>query len=624
MISAESNTLACEFVMAESSKEQALFSAEAERRVLDAIDTRQVADFTSLPATQRVLSAEFLQALISGSHEAQGQLCCPLRILGADIVGALRPPTGLKHGGNTVLQFHSCTFDAPVDLSGAEFLVLRFVECALPAFIGASLNVRADLDLSGSRFSGVSNYESELSQVGTCAIHLSNARIGGRLVLSSTPACRFNSAEIIRLDGAQVDGDITLAGALLQGGDQPALSARSMIIGGNVSLVPGGGHRCEAHGEVVFVASQITGDLNCDGARLINPDGRALHCEDLKVETVSLTASSEPHHLFEASGRINFLTAIVGGSFFLTNARLAPGPDYQGLLTAGGPVMVNLQQARISNALGLRNIGALQAGDIAPNIDSPLEPVRGWFLLTGAQLNAILDDVKTGWPAAGFLDLEGATYARIRHVGGGDLIEKSIYWLRRQFPNGRPTKSSFRPQPYEQLSRVLRQHGQTREADAIAVEKIRMRLAARVDKPWTRIFPRLLMIISHHGYSTSRAVLSFAVFVLLGTLMYSSALFLFEQSFVPVENPPEAMTYEFAFGLAKLTTEHGCPGLDPLHFALDAAMPVIDLGQDLRCRFLPEGPLRWLWLLLNSLYVIAGAALSAVVVLTLTGVLRRD
>ncbi|MDA0706949.1 MAG: hypothetical protein O2805_10125 [Proteobacteria bacterium] len=75
---------------------------------------------------------------------------------------------------------------------------------------------------------------------------------------------------------------------------------------------------------------------------------------------------------------------------------------------------------------------------------------------------------------------------------------------------------------------------------------------------------------------------------------------------------------------ATLTSGHGCPGLDPLHFALDAALPVIDLGQDLRCRFMPLGPFRWLWLLLHSLYVIVGAALSAIVVLTLTGVLRRD
>ena len=607
--------------MPESSKQKPPYSAEAERRVLDAIAARQVADFSSLPSPQRALDAGFLQALISGSNAAHGELCCPLRIHGAEIIGPLRPPTGVRHG-DTTLQFRSCTFDSPVDLSGAEFLVLRFVECTLPAFIGASLRVRADLDLSGSQFSGVSDYESELSQVGTCSIHLSNARIGGRLVLGSTPGSRFSAAGTVRLDGAQVDGNISVAGALLDGRDEAALSARSLIVGGNVSLEPAGGYRCEAFGEVAFAAAQITGDLVCDGARLINPRGRALHCEDLKVETVSLTASDDPHHLFEASGRLNFLTAIIGGSFFLTNARLAPGPDYKGLLTTGGPVMANLQQARISNALALRNIGALQSGDAAPH--RVPEPVRGWLLLTAAQVNTILDDVATGWPAPGFLDLDGATYSRIRHVGRGDMVRESISWLRNQFPNGRPTAGSFRPQPYEQLSRVLRQHGQMREADAIAVEKIRMRLAARVGNPWSRIFPRLLMLISQHGYSTSRAVLSFLVFVLLGTVMYTSALFAFGQSFVPVENPPEAVTYDLAFGLATITTEHGCPGLDPLHYALDAAMPVIDLGQDLRCRFMPEGPLRWLWLLLNSLYVIAGAALSAVVVLTLTGVLRRD
>jgi hypothetical protein len=170
----------------------------------------------------------------------------------------------------------------------------------------------------------------------------------------------------------------------------------------------------------------------------------------------------------------------------------------------------------------------------------------------------------------------------------------------------------------------MRRHGQTREADAIAVEKIRMRLASGLDNPWARVFPRLLMLISHHGYSTSRAVLSFLVFVLLGTLMYAVALFGFNQPFVPVENAPEPVTYQFAFGLAQYSTELGCPGLDPLHYALDTALPVIDLGQDQICRFKPEGTLRWLWLLLHSFYAVAGAGLSAVVVLTLTGVLRRD
>ena len=610
--------------MSESAHDTTAFEEKAQQRVLDAIDGRQFADFLSMPKAQRRLSAAFLQRLISGSHDTRGELCCPLRIRGADITGPLLPPSATNHAGLAAVQFRECNFDSPVDLSGARFLVLRFIDCALPAFIGASLHVSADLDLSGSRISGVSDYESELSQVGSVAIHLNNARIGGRLDLSSTDRSRFTAAGTIRLDGARIDGSISLAGALLDGRGAPALSARSVTVGSNVELESAAGHRCEINGEVAFVAAQITGDLVCNGARLSNPDGRALHCEDMKVETVSLTSNDENSQPFEARGRLNFLTAIIGGSFFMSNARLAPGPDYEGLLKRGGPIVINLQQARISNALALRNIGALEDEPAEHLLDSEATPVRGWFLLAAMQVNTILDDVKTGWPAAGYLSVEGATYTRIRHIDGGDITSERIAWLRRQFPEGIPDSASFRPQPYEQLARVLRQEGLVREANAIAVEKIRMRLAARVDRLWARLFPNLLMVISKHGYSTGRAMLSLLIFVLFGAAMYATALFIFQQPFLPIENSPEPVNYEFAFGLAQLATERGCPGLDVLHFALDAAMPVIDLGQDLRCRFTPEGPGRGFWLFLHSAYVIIGAALSAVVVLTLTGVLRQD
>lgn len=246
------------------------------------------------------------------------------------------------------------------------------------------------------------------------------------------------------------------------------------------------------------------------------------------------------------------------------------------------------------------------------------------MLLTGAQLNGILDNVQTGWPAPGFLDLEGARYERIGDLERGDVVSQRIRWLQLQFANRRPSAATFRPQSYEELSRVLRQHGLTREADAIAVEKIRMRLASRVDRPWARIFPNLLMLVAHHGYSSSRAVLSFVVFVVLGAVMYATALFGYGQAFVPTDGLPQPAVYSLPFDLARVETGEGCPGLDVLHYALDSALPVIDLAQDTRCQFTPVGPARRLWLMLHSLYVIAGTALSAVVVLTLTGVLRRD
>ena len=212
--------------MSESTDDTTAFEEKAQQRVLDAIDGRQVADFSSLPKAERRLSAAFLQRLISGSHDTHGELSCPLRIRGADVTGPLLPPSATNHFGRAAVQFRECSFDSPVDLSGAQFLVLRFIDCALPAFIGASLHVSADLDLSGSRISGVSDYESELSQVGSVAIHLNNARIGGNLNISSTDRSRFTAAGTIRLDGAQIDGSICLAGALLDGRGAPAVSGR--------------------------------------------------------------------------------------------------------------------------------------------------------------------------------------------------------------------------------------------------------------------------------------------------------------------------------------------------------------------------------------------------------------
>ncbi|MEJ2089140.1 MAG: hypothetical protein P8Y69_11855 [Gammaproteobacteria bacterium] len=595
--------------------------SEAERLVLDSIESAGSVDLSARPAGDRRIGASFLQALISGSEATWPRPGGPLSIRGADISGALGPLPGRPAElGLATLVFRDCTFDSPVDLGGSDFLMLRFIDCTLPALVGASLTTKADLDLSGSCFTGVHEHMSDLLQVGTCAVHLCNARIGGRLVMRSTQQSRFTANGIVRLDGARVDGDVAFEGALLDGLGDVALSARSATVGGNVELAAVGQQRFEAVGEVALVAAHISGDLNVAGARLHNPGGRALHCEDLNVESVFLSGRGDM--AFEANGRLNFLSATVGGSLFVINARLIPGPDYAGLLSRGGPVAINLQQVRISNSLVLNNIATLEL-EGAPPKDSA-KPVEGWFLLAGAQMNGILDTVANSWPAPGYLDLESATYERIRSGGAADMVAQRIRWLRLQFPGRRPTATTFRPQPYEELTRVLRRHGQSREADAIAVEKIRMRLAAKVDPFWARVLPRLLMLVSLHGYSSSRAVLSFFVFVVLGAAMYSTALWGFGETFLPFEHDPEPVVYVFPFDLVRATAERGCPGLDVFQYALDVALPLINLGQDTYCRFAPEGPLRWFWSLLHSVFALAGTALSAVAVLTLTGVLRRD
>src|SRR4030095_5988949 len=140
----------------------AIHTAEAERHLLAAIAADVVADFSTRPPAQRRPSATFFAAWIAGTDANHTTLRGALRIRGAEIVGNLRPLRRERGDGIAVLLFWSCQFDGPVDLSGGDFLSLRFVDCTMPAFIGASLTTKADLDLSGSRFSGRDGYACEL------------------------------------------------------------------------------------------------------------------------------------------------------------------------------------------------------------------------------------------------------------------------------------------------------------------------------------------------------------------------------------------------------------------------------------------------------------------------------
>jgi hypothetical protein len=58
--------------MSKSAHEQTVFEKEAQQRILNAIEDRQVADLSALPKAQRRVPAEFLRGLISGSEGGAG------------------------------------------------------------------------------------------------------------------------------------------------------------------------------------------------------------------------------------------------------------------------------------------------------------------------------------------------------------------------------------------------------------------------------------------------------------------------------------------------------------------------------------------------------------------------
>ena len=59
------------------------------------------------------------------------------------------------------LTFEGCRFEAPLQVSGATLQELTVLRCELPGLLGNGVNVRRDLNLSGSAVTGAPPYHRE-------------------------------------------------------------------------------------------------------------------------------------------------------------------------------------------------------------------------------------------------------------------------------------------------------------------------------------------------------------------------------------------------------------------------------------------------------------------------------
>ena len=182
---------------------------------------------------ERSIRASVLQGLLADQVHPKGVRLRGVRISGPlDLEAAtVRCPLRLDH----------CYLDAPAVLNYTTVSILALTGCLLVGLAGEALTVTYELDLSGSLF--------------TAPVLLSGAEITGSLKLGGA-----------RLEGANDQGN--------------ALIADDMKVGRNVYL----GRGFSAAGAVSLVGTDITGNLECDGARLgPNARGLALVAERLKI-----------------------------------------------------------------------------------------------------------------------------------------------------------------------------------------------------------------------------------------------------------------------------------------------------------------------------------------------------
>jgi hypothetical protein len=371
--------------------------------------------------------------------------------------------------------------------------------------------------------------------------------------------------------------------------------------------------------------ARITGELNLEASTLLCPLAlldcsfdSAINLNEATAVSVRLSGSHIPavrarqlrtrgdlrlDEGFNGSGEVDLVGAHIGGQLVCTGGQFS-NPDGYALnaevLTVDGGMYcgkgfeatgeVRLSGAHIGGTLDCKGGKFSNAGGSALNLRRA--SVSGPLRLESAVLEGILDltaaktssyqDNQESWPQT--LRLDGFVYDAIE----GAPAKERLQWLRRN-------EKGYSPQVYDQLASVYRRTGHDEDARRILIAKQRRRSAAGnlAGKTWGW----LLYLTVGYGYRTWLAALWLIGLLILGTWLFGSV---YRGELTPA-NKPDVQ-----------------PPFQPFFYTLDLLLPVVSLH--VRDAWIAHGAAQ-VW---SVIFIIVGWILATAVVLSLTGLLKRD
>jgi hypothetical protein len=432
------------------------------------------------------------------------------------------------------LWFYRCVFSATPRLDGARMGgSVSFPGCLLPGLRAEDCSFAGNLALNSG------------CTVRT-EVRLARARIGRDLNLerlqlrsaehSDTPIQRRLSAE-----GARIDGH-----AILQGG-------------------------FESDGDLYLVGLRLAGDLRASDAHLSGAvDGNGQRGDALNLDHARIAGSVTLDRGFSATGLVRLNQARIEGDLDCSGAAF----DALGELAWRDATTLSLDRARIGGTLSLTH---------------QTRPLHG-ASLAGTRAAALTDDNST-WGES--LALDGFAYERFGVSSPADAGFR-LRWLMQQ--NGAHLDRDFRPRPWRQVIKVLRQAGRQDAARevAVALEAHRLRIgrvgadAPRGQRWLARGTHRLFGALVGYGYRPLRLVAAMAVLWLSSGALYWAAA---ENGAIVPSNPAVYNDPRYADCRGKagslepsnwtqcqaLAVEH--PAFRPFAFSLELLLPFIDLRQ---------------------------------------------
>ena len=422
------------------------------------------------------------------------------------------------------------------------------------------------------------------------AVHARQLRTRGDLRLDEG----FSVSGRVEVDGAHIGGVLDCRGGQFSNPGGRALTAVGLTVDQDIFFSEG----FSASGEVNLRGAHIGGQLNCAGGQFSNPNRVALTAEMVTVDRDIICRNG-----FSASGEVRLLGAHIGGQLDCAGGQFSnPGGR---ALTADGLTVdqdtlcsdgfsatgeVRLPSAHIGgqlvceggqfsnpNRVALNLAGATVSGPLfmAPAV------LQGLLGLTTAKTSSYRDD-PASWPQK--LRLDGFVYDAIEGASAKERLE----WLRRN-------EKGYSPQIYEQLATVYRATGHEEDARRILIAKQRRRFAQ--SNLAGRMWGWLLDATVGYGYRTWLAALWLIFFLFLGTWLFGSV---YRGELTPA-NKPDVQ-----------------PAFQPLLYTLDLLLPVVSLH--VRDAWIAHSAAQ-VW---SVVFIIMGWILATAVVLSLTGLLKRD
>jgi len=219
--------------------------------------------------------------------------------------------------------------------------------------------------------------------------------------------------------------------------------------------------------------------------------------------------------------------------------------------------------------------------------------------------------------------------------------ERRLPWLSLQYFNpDDPKQKEYSPDAYQHLASGLNATGSF--ADARRITSARLSLEARWKLLGRYVIWAPFRTLFDYGLSVRRAVFTFLFCIALGTCATStisdSGYWWLPHfgSFLVLNTPgPETRLFDpgsgkigvFAIEAKSKKEVYDQPVLcgdrvDPLLYALDVFVPVLNLHQQEVCSIHPQE--HWyLWGWVKALYAVLGWVLTPLAILTMTGILRR-